>query len=53
MSTCEIPTAHCESCGSTDGEDIDPRSNDGYSSCCNELIVQPSISTCRNHHGED
>ena len=36
---CNRPDLHCESCGSTDPEDINPFANDGYSACCNELVV--------------
>lgn len=37
-----ISQAHCQQCGSTDGEDVGfeaARNNDGYSACCNELIM--------------
>lgn len=48
-STCTTNTRHCENCGSTDPEDL--TGNDGYSACCNELIVS-GADDCRNHHGD-
>lgn len=45
---CTLTVTHCEQCGSTDHEDIDPFANDGYSSCCNEIIASPG--SCRGHH---
>ena len=39
MSNEQVPTDKCEACGSTNPQDIDPWANDGYSTCCNELIV--------------
>ena len=36
-SAIDIP--HCELCGTTNVEDVDPFSNDGYTLCCNELIA--------------
>ena len=42
-----IDVPHCQACGLTDAEEVDPSTNDGYSTCCNELIV----STC--WFGED
>jgi hypothetical protein len=48
---CQINTSHCEQCGSTDPEDL-YNGDQGYSACCNEIVVWGS-DTCRNHHGED
>lgn len=50
---CALTATHCENCGSTSGEDTDPFGNDGYSSCCNELIVDAMFGGCRNHHGQN
>ena len=48
-STCHTESAHCESCGRTDhGAGAE---TDGYSACCNELVV--SSSSCRGHHVAD
>lgn len=47
---CSTSVTHCENCGSEDREDTDPFANDGYSACCNELLV--NYTTCRNHHAE-
>lgn len=33
--------SHCESCGSTDREDL--TTGDGYTSCCNELICDGTL----------
>lgn len=36
---CTTAQPHCESCGSTDPEDVGHaamRDNDGYTACCNE-----------------
>ena len=49
MSGCAVEGSHCEQCGSTDREDL-TTGDQGYSACCNELIVW-SASECRNHHG--
>jgi hypothetical protein len=41
----QIQQPHCQQCASTDVEDVgwDALSdNDGYSACCNELVVYPS-----------
>lgn len=43
---CKIDARHCEHCGSTD---VNPSANDGYSACCNEIIIW--THDCRNHHG--
>ncbi len=48
---CKIAEQHCESCGSTDREDVDYFTNDGYSACCNE-IIQSGTHGCRAHHDE-
>lgn len=48
---CTINQPHCESCGSTDREDL-TTGDQGYSACCNELIVH-AAAACRNHHGRD
>lgn len=32
-----IPGSHCQQCGSNDPEDLD--GHDGYSRCCNEIVV--------------
>lgn len=37
--TQKIEGPHCQQCGSTDPEDVNPFGNDGYSLCCNERIV--------------
>lgn len=47
---CTINEPHCENCGSTDYEDLHC-GDQGYSACCNEIVVSGSQS-CRNHHGE-
>jgi hypothetical protein len=60
MSRCTETETHCEFCGSTDGEDVNAFANDGYSTCCNEIIVRgvrrdgygDLVTDCRNHHGE-
>lgn len=39
-----ITTTHCQSCGSTDIEDVGwdaLRENDGYTACCNERAIYP------------
>lgn len=39
-----ITTTHCQSCGSTDIEDVGwdaLRDNDGYTACCNERPISP------------
>ena len=49
---CKIAKDHCESCGSTDPEDVGWSAlaeNDGYSACCNELVTDSR--GCRDHHG--
>ena len=49
--TCTTATTHCESCGSTDPEDVGMaalRENYGYTSCCNELPADQH--GCRGHH---
>lgn len=38
-----ITVSHCQQCGSTDNEDL--FTDDGYSACCNEIIVWGSPST--------
>lgn len=43
-----IAGAHCQECGSTDNEDI-MFSEDGYSNCCNEIIVWD----CDNYLGTE
>jgi hypothetical protein len=48
--TCQINQEHCENCGSTDYEDLHT-GDDGYSACCNEIVVWGS-SDCRNHHAD-
>lgn len=45
---CTIEGAHCESCGSTDYEDLHC-GDQGYTACCNELIAYGSRD-CRAHH---
>lgn len=45
---CTTTTTHCENCGSTSYENL--TGNQGYSACCNELIVN---SDCRGHHVVD
>ena len=50
---CTITQTHCESCGSTDPEDVGfgaLRENDGYTACCNELTA--TAHDCRDHHLE-
>ena len=42
---CNVSGSHCEQCGSAAEGSAD---NDGYSSCCNELITWGG--DCRNHH---
>lgn len=49
MSTCRTNTSHCESCGSTDYEDI---AGGSPSKCCNEL-VSLDAHDCRDHHGRN
>jgi len=46
---CNIDGTHCESCGSTDYEDVHC-GDQGYTACCNELISYDRQG-CRNHHG--
>jgi hypothetical protein len=43
---CSVAGSHCEQCGRPAEGSAE---NDGYSGCCNELIVWDD---CRNHHGE-
>jgi hypothetical protein len=50
-SPCAIDEPHCEQCGSTDGEDT-RCGEQGYSACCNELVVFGSAD-CRGFHAED
>jgi hypothetical protein len=45
---CTINDRHCENCGSTNYEDVE-LGDEGYTSCCNELIAYTS-GICRNHH---
>ena len=45
--TCRIRGEHCESCGSTDYEDLHC-GDQGYTACCNELVT--SQAGCRGHH---
>lgn len=49
--TCTTNQVHCENCGNTNREDVDPFNAEmgGYTGCCNELIVD--AEDCRNHHG--
>jgi len=43
--TTNIERPHCQSCGSTDAEDVsDLRDTDGYTRCCNERVI---------YHGTD
>lgn len=54
MTHCVIRGTHCESCGSSDPEDVGfeaAQSNDGYSTCCNEIISY-GPQGCRNHHAD-
>lgn len=46
----EITGAHCQQCGNTDPEEVDPFNSelDGYSGCCNERIV----TTCDVNSGD-
>jgi hypothetical protein len=40
-----ITATHCQSCGSTDNEDL-TTGDQGYSACCNEIVVwdcHPSV----------
>lgn len=40
----QIEKAHCQQCGSTELEDVGYevlRETEGYSACCNELVVYP------------
>jgi len=49
---CTLSTRHCESCGSTDREDLDG-GDQGYTACCNECIAYPDAlggTDCRGHH---
>lgn len=46
--SCNIDFQHCEQCGRPAEGSAE---NEGYSGCCNELIVWGSLS-CRNHHGK-
>lgn len=50
--SCKITATHCENCGNTNREDVDPFNPElqGYTGCCNELIAH-SAQDCRNHHG--
>jgi len=43
---CTVKGSHCEQCG---GRDESSEFNQGYSSCCNELITDQL--GCRDHHG--
>ena len=47
-----MSTPHCESCGSTDGQDLHD-GDQGYTACCNELICygspQSQYGTTTNH----
>ena len=47
-SGCTIQGLHCESCGSTDYDDLE-NGDQGYSACCNEIVS--TTHDCRNHHG--
>lgn len=44
--TCTTSATHCESCGSTDPEDVN--GEDGYTACCNQLTA--TSRDCRGHH---
>ncbi len=44
---CDVRGEHCEQCGRADESN---EFNEGYSSCCNELIVS---SDCRGFHAEE
>jgi hypothetical protein len=44
---CSIDERHCESCGSTDYEDLNC-GDQGYTACCNELTTDRA--GCRAHH---
>ena len=45
---CTITLPHCESCGSTENEDVFG-GDQGYSDCCNEIVVL-DMHDCRAHH---
>jgi len=49
---CSTAPLHCENCGSTDPEDVDPFNPElqGYTGCCNELMA--TSTDCRGHHLE-
>jgi hypothetical protein len=46
LGPCTVMFSHCEQCGRAAEGCME---NDGYSGCCNELIVWED---CRNHHAE-
>lgn len=48
MSGCTTTQAHCESCGSTDSENL---GDDGYTTCCGERVTHQAH--CRDQHGQD
>lgn len=50
IARCTTSGDHCEQCGETSPEYVSRFHNDGYSMCCNELIVD--ASSCRNFHNE-
>ena len=45
---CTITEAHCQQCGETSPEFIQPRNPDfgGYTGCCGELISQGPSPLC-------
>lgn len=51
MSKRIIAQSHCQQCGSTDNEDL--FTDDGYSACCNEIIVWGPCDPQVCYHDED
>lgn len=52
----EITTVHCQSCGSTDPEDVGfeaLREGDGYTACCNERAVYGPCDPSDCYHLEE
>jgi hypothetical protein len=49
-SPCTTNQLHCENCGSSDPENVDPFNDDlgGYTGCCNELMTDQR--GCKGHH---
>lgn len=50
---CNVSGPHCETCGTTDYEDLfGPDTDDGYTACCNEPVVyQGECRAANRTHG--